>query len=56
MFGGVFDPDEITKKISEKEALTTEPNFWDDNENATKVLNDIKILKGRIEPWKELQP
>lgn len=55
MFGGVFDPDEINKKIAEKEALTNEPGFWDDNDKATKVLNDIKMLKGRIEPWIELK-
>ncbi len=54
MSGGVFDPDEITKKIAEKEALTTAPGFWDDNDKATKVMNDIKMLKGRIEPWKDL--
>lgn len=55
MSGGVFDSDAITKKIAEKEALTTAPGFWDDNEKATKVMNDIKLLKGRIEPWKDLQ-
>ncbi len=52
--GGVFDPDEIRKKIREKEAVTTQPGFWDDNDKATKVMNDIKMLKGRIEPWEEL--
>ncbi|MCH5291004.1 MAG: peptide chain release factor 2 [Treponema sp.] len=52
---GRLDSDAITKKIAEKEALTTAPGFWDDNEKATKVMNDIKLLKGRIEPWKDLQ-
>ena len=55
MSGGVFDPDDIAKKIAEKEALTTAPGFWDDNAKASKVMNDIKLLKGRIEPWKDLQ-
>ena len=54
MSGGGFDPDEIDKKIAEKEALTTAPGFWDDNDKATRVMNDIKMLKGRIEPWREL--
>lgn len=54
MSGGVFDPDEINKKIAEKEAITTEPGFWDDNAKATKVMNEIKMLKGRIDPWKQL--
>ncbi len=55
MFGGVFDSDEIYRKIAEKEALSNEPGFWDDNAKATKVMNDIKMLKGRIEPWIELK-
>ena len=54
MFGGVFDPDAIEKKIKETEALTLAPNFWDDTQKAQKVMNDLKLLKGRIEPWKEL--
>ncbi|HAO30607.1 MAG TPA: peptide chain release factor 2 [Treponema sp.] len=52
---GRLDPDDIAKKIAEKEALTTAPGFWDDNAKASKVMNDIKLLKGRIEPWKDLQ-
>ena len=55
MSGGVFDPDEINRKIAEKEALTQKDGFWDDNAKATKVMNDIKMLKGRIEPWVELR-
>ena len=46
LFGGVFDVDDINKKIAEKEALTTAPGFWDDNAKATKIMNDIKLLKG----------
>ena len=54
LFGGVFDVDDINKKIAENEALTTAPGFWDDNAKATKIMNDIKLLKGRIEPWQDL--
>ena len=50
-----LDPDEIRSKIAEKEALTTAEGFWDDNDKATKVMNDIKLLKGRVEPWEELR-
>lgn len=31
-----------------------EPGFWDNPQKAEKVLGDIKALKNRIEPWKEL--
>ncbi|MBO6176680.1 MAG: peptide chain release factor 2 [Treponema sp.] len=50
-----LNPEEIRGKIAEKEALTTAEGFWDDNDKATKVMNDIKMLKGRIEPWEELR-
>lgn len=50
-----LDTDDINKKIAEKEALTTATGFWDDNSKATKVMNDIKMLKGKIEPWQELK-
>jgi peptide chain release factor 2 len=55
MFGGVFDPDGIKAKIAEKEAQTTAPGFWDDNDKATKLMNEIKMLKGRVEPWEQLK-
>lgn len=55
MFGGVFDSATIEKQIKEKEALTAAEGFWNDTEKAQKVMNDIKYLKGRVEPWKELR-
>ena len=54
MSGGVFDSDAIYKKIAEQEELTTQSNFWENQENAQKVMNKIKTLKQRVEPWKEL--
>ncbi len=54
MSGGVFDSAAIDKQIKEKEELTASPDFWNDTEKAQKVMNDIKLLKGRVEPWREL--
>ncbi len=54
MFGGVFDVAAIEKKIADKEILTGAPDFWDDPKKAEKVLSEIKMLRNRIEPWKEL--
>ncbi|MCI1209056.1 MAG: peptide chain release factor 2 [Treponema sp.] len=51
---GRLDNVTIDKKIAEKEALTGAPGFWDDHEKAEKVMNDLKLLKGRVEPWREL--
>ena len=54
MYGGVFDSDAIEKLIKEKEKLTEVPNFWDNHEEAEKVMAQIRKLKNRIEPWKKL--
>ncbi len=54
MFGGVFDSDAIYSSISEKEKLTEAPNFWDNHEEAEKVMSQIRKLKSRVEPWKKL--
>ncbi|MGN0740918.1 MAG: peptide chain release factor 2 [Treponema sp.] len=51
---GCLDSDAIYKKIAEQEELTTQSNFWENQENAQKVMNKIKTLKQRVEPWKEL--
>lgn len=54
MYGGVFDSDAIEKLIKEKEKLTEVSNFWDNHEEAEKVMAQIRKLKNRIEPWKKL--
>ncbi|QTQ12038.1 peptide chain release factor 2 [Treponema parvum] len=51
---GRLDPASIEKKIAEKEAQTTAENFWEDQQKAQQVMNEIKLLKGRVEPWKKL--
>lgn len=54
MYGGVFDSASIDKKIAEEEALAVVPGFWDDHAKAEKVMNLIRRLKDRVEPWREL--
>lgn len=49
-----LDPDSIQKKIDEKMTLTEAPGFWDDHEKAEKVMSQVRKLKNRVEPWKEL--
>ncbi|MBO7135960.1 MAG: peptide chain release factor 2 [Spirochaetaceae bacterium] len=51
---GHLDSAAIESKIAEKEALTAEPGFWDNPQKAEKIMGDIKSLKARVEPWKEL--
>ncbi|MGP1457713.1 MAG: peptide chain release factor 2 [Treponema sp.] len=51
---GRLDSASIEKKIAEKMALTENPAFWDDHEKAERVMSDVRKLKNRIEPWKEM--
>ena len=54
MFGGVFDSATIDKTIAEKTKLTEADGFWDDHEKAERVMSQIRKLKNRVEPWREL--
>ena len=51
---GRLDADSMHKKIEEKMALTEEPGFWDDPEKAEKIMAQVRKLKNRVEPWKQL--
>ncbi len=54
MFGGVFDSGAIDKSIAEKMKQSEAPGFWDDHEAAEKVMAQVRKLKNRVEPWREL--
>ncbi len=52
--GGVFDPAGQEKKIKELEEKTYEPGFWDDRENAEKIMAELKKIRSLYDPWKKL--
>ncbi len=52
--GGVFDPAGLEDKIKKLEEKTYESGFWDDRENAEKVMGELKKLHGVYDPWKKL--
>ncbi len=54
MFGGVFDAAAVEKRIAVKEELTAAADFWSDPSKAEKVLSEIKFLKNKINPWRDL--
>ena len=54
-FGGVFDPDEIRKRISQREEETAAPGFWNDPARAERVMSEIKVLRNRLETWDQLK-
>ncbi|NLK60885.1 MAG: peptide chain release factor 2 [Treponema sp.] len=53
-YGGVFDPDQIRKLITEKEELSSTEGFWNDQKKAEKTMSDLRSLRNRIDPWEEL--
>lgn len=52
--GGIFDPDAVRTQIADKEAVTGDPEFWNNRENAEAVMTEIRRLRDLIEPWEEL--
>lgn len=53
IFGGIFDIDKKMSLVAELEALSAQENFWNDSNNAQKVLKEIKEAKRIIEPWQK---
>jgi peptide chain release factor 2 len=52
--GGFFEIDEKQNRVNELQKKTSEPNFWDDNISAQKLLQEISRLNEWIEAWKIL--
>ncbi len=52
--GGVFDGADFGKKIADLEAMAGSEGFWNDSSKAEKLMAELKALKARYEPWKDL--
>jgi peptide chain release factor 2 len=53
--GGVFDGADFGKKIADLEAMAGSEGFWTDSSKAEKLMAELKALKARYEPWKDLE-
>ncbi|MBO6100172.1 MAG: peptide chain release factor 2 [Spirochaetaceae bacterium] len=51
---GRLDSDAIDKSIAEKMKQSEAPGFWDDHEAAEKIMAQVRRLKNRVEPWRDL--
>lgn len=51
----LFDISKLEEKLKELENKTSEPNFWEDTKNSTKVLTNIKSLKHKTTTYKDLK-
>ncbi len=50
----LFDLDKISNEIKELEQKTMEDGFWNDTNTSSKVLQDIKSLKGKYNKFNKL--
>jgi peptide chain release factor 2 len=53
--GGVFEDASFAQRIATLEYKTGASDFWTDSAAAEKVMGEIKTLKNRYDPWKELR-
>jgi len=47
----IFDVDNKKKEILDLSGQMGNPGFWSDEQNATKVVKQLKFLKSIVEPW-----
>jgi len=53
--GNALRIDELTAKVAALEETTTAENFWNDQENSSKVLRQIKQMKDKIAEYHALE-
>lgn len=51
----IFDSASREAEIDKLEQRTSEPGFWDDSQEAQRVLQELNQLKNAVEPLRELQ-
>lgn len=53
--GGIFDLPTLEAELAELEAAAVEPEFWNDQEKARKVLPETKNRKDKVVPFLKLE-
>lgn len=53
-FRGTLDMEALTEEIADYENRMTEPDFWNDNEKAQKVIEENNVLKNRRDSFLNL--
>ena len=53
--GGIFDKKAIQESISDLQIKTTQPNFWDDNQSAQKILKNISVFENDLKMWEDFE-
>src|SRR5690242_10377171 len=52
--GGIFDVDVKREKLTQLENRMAERGFWDDQHSAQRVVQQVKALKGLVDPFDKL--
>lgn len=52
--GGLFDLAKKEKELKELEVKMSEPNFWDEMEEAQKTVQKSSVLRGKLDEWGSL--
>lgn len=55
IFGGLFDLDQLETDIADYEYQMSQPNFWDDNEKAKKIIHTLNTSKDIYESMRNLE-
>ena len=53
-FGGIFDLPALNQRLEELDGLMSEPDFWDRKDDAQKLVEERAQIKGKLDPFAEL--
>lgn len=54
-FGGIFDFSRLTSELQELERQTTQPDFWNNTQNAARVNRKKSSLEREIRRWSDIE-
>ena len=54
ILGGLFDLDNKKSEIKELEEKMSQPNFWEDNDVAQTVINQVNLLKNNVNQYEKI--
>ncbi len=52
--GGIFDVPALEARLEALEAVMTRPGFWDEREAAQKAIDEAGVLRGRLNPFRDI--
>ncbi len=47
-YGGHFEPDKLQIRKEELEAITMQPNFWNDKNNSNQVMSELTAIRNQL--------